>query len=306
MKLLLLTKFCNRWSSPELCLSKLLAAMALLLALAVGLGSWGGYILGAGAIKGSQPESDFIFSKLEQQRHELREARAKTQAHLDALALRLGEMQARVMRLDALGEELTQMGKLDAGEFNFDQPPAMGGLAGEETAEPASANELIGEMDDLARLLDDRERQLQLLQELLMARNLSEEVRPDGRPIEKGWLSSGYGTRKDPFTGKKSFHHGLDFAGKLNSGVVAVAAGVVTWAGKDGGYGRMVEIDHGDGYASRYGHNSSILVKPGDTVSKGQVIARMGTSGHSTGPHVHLELLHNGRKVNPSRYLAVN
>jgi murein DD-endopeptidase MepM/ murein hydrolase activator NlpD len=306
MKLLQMTRFCNRWGGVELCLWRLLAVVALTLVSVVALGLWGGYMLGARAVQGGQAEADFIASQLERQRSELREVRAKTQSHLDALALRLGEMQARVMRLDALGQRLTEMGKLDAGEFDFDRPPAQGGLEGGAMGESMGADELIQEMGQLERLLEDRERQLGLLGELLMNRNLSEEVRPTGRPIKKGWLSSGYGMRKDPFSGKKAFHHGLDFAGKLGSDVIAVAAGVVTWVGEEGGYGSLVEIDHGDGYVSRYAHNSSILVKPGDTVAKGQIIARMGSSGRSTGPHVHFELLRNGRKVNPSKYLAAN
>ena len=132
---------------------------------------------------------------------------------------------------------------------------------------------------------------------------LQQKVLPTGRPIKKGWMSSFYGMRNDPFTGKRDFHKGVDFAGKLGSDVTSVAAGVVTWSGDRYGFGMMVEIDHGNGYSTRYGHNLENLVKVGDKVRKGQTIAKMGTSGRSTGPHVHFEVLYNGRAVNPKKYI---
>ena len=139
-----------------------------------------------------------------------------------------------------------------------------------------------------------------------MSRSITERVMPSGRPVEEGWLSSTYGKRSDPFTGKPDFHPGLDFAGRKGSEVVAVADGVVIWSGPRGGYGNMVEIDHGHGYVTRYGHNEKNLVKVGDTVKKGQEIALMGSTGHSTGPHVHFEVLHNGKTVNPARFISRN
>ncbi len=286
------------------CVTKLAAGFVVILALAVGASFWGGYRMAQlGAGPGAEAQS--IALQVERQTRELDEARAKTQAHFDALALRLGEMQARVMRLDALGQRLTEMGKLDPGEFDFDHVPPQGGLESPQ-AVSETPSELVADMRGFTRLLDDRERKLQLLQQLLMTRKLSEEVRPTGTPVRHGWLSSGFGTRTDPFTGKKAFHEGLDFAAKPGSAVLAVAAGVVTWVGEEGGYGNMIEIDHGDGYVSRYGHNKAILVKPGDTVSKGQAIALIGSTGRSTGPHVHLELVRNGKKIDPSKYVAVN
>jgi murein DD-endopeptidase MepM/ murein hydrolase activator NlpD len=137
-----------------------------------------------------------------------------------------------------------------------------------------------------------------------MSRSLSERVTPSGRPVEEGWLSSRYGKRNDPFTGKQDFHKGLDFAGKKGSEVIAVGDGVVSWAGVKSGYGKLIEINHGNGYATRYGHNQSNLVKIGDTVKKGQQIALMGSTGRSTGPHVHFEVLHDGKAVNPSKFVA--
>jgi len=245
-------------------------------------------------------------SELETQRLRVEEARRTAEENMDALALRLGNLQAHVIRLDALGQRLTSMAKLDNGEFNFERPPAQGGP---EDASKDSANNSMGvpdflkSLDELSNQLKDRNQQLSVLEDMLMNRNLEAEVVPAGRPITRGWLSSYYGKRADPFTGRHAHHAGIDFAGKLGSDVVAVAAGVVTYAGKRTGYGNLVEINHGKGYATRYGHNSEINIKVGETVKKGQVIAKMGSSGRSTGPHVHFEVLYNGRAVNPIKYI---
>ena len=136
-----------------------------------------------------------------------------------------------------------------------------------------------------------------------MSRNLQQEVIPSGRPINKGWISSRYGKRNDPFTGKPDFHKGIDLAGREGADVIAVGSGVVMWSGKRFGYGNMVEINHGNGYITRYGHNKENVVKVGDTVKKGQVIAQMGNTGRSTGPHVHFEVWRSGRTVDPMKFI---
>jgi murein DD-endopeptidase MepM/ murein hydrolase activator NlpD len=127
---------------------------------------------------------------------------------------------------------------------------------------------------------------------------------PSGSPVKNGWVSSGYGKRTDPFTGKKEFHKGVDFAGKAGSEVLSVGDGIVSWVGERTGYGNLVEITHGNGYVTRYGHNKKLLVAVGDTVKKGQQIAVLGSTGRSTGPHVHLEVVHNDQQVNPSKYIT--
>ena len=240
---------------------------------------------------------------VEEQKLALKETRENAQAHIDALSRQLGQLQAHVYRVDALGSRLTKMAKLDKGEFNFDQAPAIGGPRSNLVLPSARSGDVISAMQDLNDQLQDRERQLSVLETMLLHGDLQKQASPTGRPIKKGWMSSFYGMRNDPFTGKRDFHKGVDFAGKLGSRVVSVAAGVVTWSGDRYGYGNLVEIDHGNGYSTRYGHNSKLLVKLGDKVSKGQVIAKMGSSGRSTGPHVHFEMLHNGRAVDPMKYL---
>ena len=149
----------------------------------------------------------------------------------------------------------------------------------------------------------DRETKLLALEQLIMNRNLNERIIPSGHAVKNGLLSSKYGKRIDPFTGKQDYHKGIDIAGKEGSSVLAVADGVVTWSGERTGYGNLVEVNHGNGYLTRYGHNKQQLVEAGDTVRKGEAIALMGSTGRSTGPHVHIEVVHDGKHVNPVKYL---
>jgi murein DD-endopeptidase MepM/ murein hydrolase activator NlpD len=237
------------------------------------------------------------------QQSEIAEVRRSAQADLDALALRLGQMQAQMLRLNALGGRLVIQGNLDKEEFDFDAEPAVGGPGSVAAVESVSYPDFRAMLDALGAEINDREQKLSVLETLLMSRSLSERVMPSGRPVEDGWLSSKYGKRNDPFTGKQEFHKGLDFAGKKGSVVNVVGDGVVTWAGERSGYGDMVEVSHGNGYVTRYAHNQKHLVKVGDTVRKGQQIAQMGSTGRSTGPHVHFEVLRDGKTVNPAKYI---
>jgi len=233
----------------------------------------------------------------------MKSLRAGMRAQMDALSMRLGAAQANVIRLNALGERLTKMAGLDAGEFDFKDPPPQGGPSDSRESDNLDVRDFSHSLDKLALQLEDREQQLSVIETLLMSRNLRQEVIPSGRPVKHGWLSSPYGKRTDPFNGKTEFHPGIDFAGKLGTKIMAVASGVVTWAGSRYGYGNMVEIDHGNGYSTRYGHAEKLLVKVGQTVKKGQPIALMGSTGRSTGPHVHFEVRIHGRTVNPARFL---
>lgn len=242
-------------------------------------------------------------ARLQRQAREIARARRLAQDNLDALSLRLGQLQARMTRLDALGSHLTQMAGLDHGEFDFDRPPGEGGPDPGEPEKPMSTQDFIANLRHLQAMVSDRGRQLSVLEHLMLRRRLHAEVTPKGRPVRHGWISSGYGERIDPFTGREGFHPGFDFAGKRGTNVYAVAAGVVTWASRDGGYGNLVEIDHGGGYSTRYGHNEKILVHVGETVKRGQLIAKMGSTGRSTGPHVHFEVRYNGKAINPARFV---
>ncbi len=243
-------------------------------------------------------------SEVERQRGEVESARHIAQENLNALASRMGAMQAQVIRLDALGRRLVDLAGLEQGEFDFENPPAQGGPE-ESTplASPPEIPDFLRSLDGLSRQIDDRQQQLSVLESWFLNRNLRTETFPAGRPVEKGWVSSYFGLRSDPFTGRRAHHHGIDIAGRKGSPVIAVGAGVVIWSGERSGYGRMVEVNHGNGYVTRYAHNQENTVQVGDTVAKGQTIALMGSSGRSTGPHVHFEVLRNNRVVDPMKYL---
>jgi murein DD-endopeptidase MepM/ murein hydrolase activator NlpD len=236
---------------------------------------------------------------------DLAQLSADARRKLEAMTRKLAELQVRVTRLDALGTHLTALAGLEGGEFNFAAEPALGGpmmplLPESQTALPAP---LKDSFDGLSVALSDREMQLDILAGLLFDAEAQTEAIPAGRPVLSGWLSSAYGSRTDPFTGKRAWHQGIDFAGAEGDHIIAVASGVVSWSGERTGYGTLVEIAHGDGLITRYAHNRENRVEVGDLVRQGDVIALMGNSGRSTGPHVHFEIFKHGRAVDPSSYV---
>lgn len=245
---------------------------------------------------------DALAAELASQKEALAQGRTNTGNQLAAYSLKLAEMQARVVRLDALGERITQIAGLDDGEFDFSRPPALGGPE-EAQPEPLAPSGVDLFYRELEAQLADRERQLELLKMMMVDGQVKRESTVSGRPVAKGWMSSPYGLRRDPFRGNRAWHSGIDFAGREGSPVIAVAAGIVTRSGPMSGYGELVEIDHGDALVTRYGHNKENLVKVGDLVKKDQVIAHMGSTGRSTGPHVHFEVYKNGRHVDPASYV---
>lgn len=241
--------------------------------------------------------------ELQQQRQQLASTRELVENNTNALARRLAQLHAHAMRLDAAGARLTEIAGLDKGEFNFSEPPAVGGPETEAEGQPLAVDQVISSLDAFEKQLSDRERQMRVLEDLLLASRLQKEVRPSGWPVENGWISSLFGMRMDPFTGLRSFHAGVDFAARFGANVQSVAAGIVSDVGDRFGYGLLVEVNHGNGYVTRYGHNDKALVAVGDRVRKGQAVALIGNSGRSTGPHVHFEVLLNGRTVNPHQYI---
>jgi len=222
---------------------------------------------------------------------------------LQALTMNLAALEARMTRLDALGQHLTSLAKLDNGEFDFSESPALGGPLSDVGME-FSGRTLSGELGRFEAYLSDREQQLEMLDSMLADRKLDEEGSLSGLPVKKGYISSRYGWRTDPITGDRALHTGVDIAGRHGSDVVASASGIVTWTGTDAGYGNVIEISHDGDLVTRYAHNKENLVKPGDFVRKGDVIALMGSSGRSTGAHVHYEVFKNGRSVDPSSYVS--
>lgn len=301
----MLTEFCKRTGASDHSAARLAGVGALAIIGLGALGAWGGFILGErhAMLNGSGPAAAEVHTLLEAERRVIADAKAEQRAHLDALALKIAELQAHLMRLDALGDRLVEVGKLDREEFDFSAAPPVGGVDDALPAESQGVGDLSADMQRIAELLTDREGKLDALEQLLMNRELMAAALPSGKPVEKGWLSSGFGRRIDPFSGKKSLHRGVDFAGKPGSNVIAVASGVVTRAERVAGFGNIVELRHADGYATRYAHNKKNLVEIGDVVSKGDTIALLGSTGRSSGPHVHFEVHRNGKVVNPARFL---
>ncbi|NCP66049.1 MAG: M23 family metallopeptidase [Paraglaciecola sp.] len=256
----------------------------------------------------SHPDEDFArvnFAKtgLEQQAQQVEELKTQTSQKLAGMTLKLADMQSHILRLDALGARLVEQANLNPEEFSFNQNPAMGGPE-ESTAFTINVtDDLINQMDQTLAVIQHKTQQLSALESLLMSHHITDQSRLTGRPVSSGWLSSHYGVRKDPFSGLPAMHKGVDFAGKEGDEIMATAAGIVTWADERYGYGNLVEIDHGDGLVTRYGHNKTINVKVGDVVTKGQAIALMGNTGRSTGAHVHYEVIQKGRQLDPLPYV---
>jgi len=243
--------------------------------------------------------------ELDQQRASVADIRSEMQGKVNALASRIGTLNAHLIRLDAMGRRVTDLAGLDRGEFDFDQPPPVGGPdGGGFPGGTMQVPELTTALDALEAQLIDRQRQLTALESLMSTRSLGERIIPGGWPIIGGWISSHFGYRSDPFHGRGAFHAGVDFAAPPGSKVIATGPGVVTFSGYKQGYGYVVEITHPTGYLTRYGHNSRNLVSEGQTVQKGDSIAVIGSTGRSTGVHVHFEVERDGKTQNPMKYLS--
>lgn len=238
-----------------------------------------------------------------QQQEMLEQLSRDQETNIDALAARLAELTAASTRLDALGERLVQLGQLDPEEFDFNLPPPLGGPERIINDGHSDILDLSRSINHLSRILSSQFARLDALHLLLQDRNLAHERTPAGWPVSSGWISSGFGKRNDPFTGKRVQHEGLDFAGIRGSEVLGVASGVVIWSGSKQGFGKLVEIDHGNGYITRYAHNNELLVKAGDGIKAGQMIAKMGATGRASSPHVHFEVLYQGEAVNPYQFV---
>ena len=231
------------------------------------------------------------------------DAHAHLHDNLGAMAVKLGQMQAQLMRLDALGERLAKSSGVKTEEFLFDNMPGQGGASPTLSSPALSADEFKQRLNELSYVIDDRDDKFDVLESLLRQDRLTKRVYPSEMPIDTEWYSSGFGYRIDPFSGRRVFHEGVDFAAKTGTPIKAAAGGVVIYSARHPEYGNMVEIDHGDELVSRYAHASKLLVNLGQIVSSGQKIAEVGSTGRSTGPHLHFEIRHEGVPQNPSRYL---
>jgi murein DD-endopeptidase MepM/ murein hydrolase activator NlpD len=237
------------------------------------------------------------------QAKEVKLLKTSTEQRMTGVMLKLADMQSQIQRLDALGSRLVDQAKLNPDEFSFNKLPSMGGPFDSSPVEIQVQDELLSKMTSMLEEIQNKAQELTVLESIMLSHHIKQESRLEGKPISTGWLSSYYGIRKDPFSGLPSMHKGLDFAGKEGEPVVATGAGIITWSGSRYGYGELVEIDHGDGLVTRYGHNKELNVKIGDVVTKGQIIAEMGNTGRSTGAHVHYEVISKGKQQDPLPYV---
>lgn len=244
--------------------------------------------------------------ELNRQRAMIAAAKREAQNNLDALAIHLSKLQGHIMRLDALGDRLAKMARLKDMDFSVNEPVGMGGDYPTAPQTSLQVSDFVKQLELLDQEVSDRRDKLSAIETMLMDRSVQNKTLPDGIPVSNGWISSLFGWRPDPITGKREFHEGIDFASNENTRVVAVASGIVTWSGPSSGYGNLVEIKHGGGYVTRYGHNRKNLVAVGDKVEKGQPIAIMGSTGRSTGTHVHFEVVRNGIPVDPKKFISIN
>ena len=263
-----------------------------------------GGLIGAGAsVAVGMVGDSALHAKVEQQEQELQKVRQQAQTEVNALAARLGELQAQATRLNALGERLTQMGQLEDGEFDFNETPGLGeGASGATQDIPMSA--VNAELQTLEQRFAASGRQLAVMESLLFDHQLQQNAVPSRMPIRNSYVTSSFGTRADPFGRGRGNHKGIDFHARVGDPVMSVADGVVSFSGVKGGYGNVVEVDHGNGYKTLYAHNSRLTVKAGDLVRAGQEVAKAGSTGRSTGAHVHFEVWEGGRVVNPRKFLG--
>lgn len=234
----------------------------------------------------------------EQQKQE-----AYLRSSLDAMATRVGQMQAQLQRLDTLGTRLAKLSGMKPEEFKFAQPIAQGGPLVAMPMQEMSVGSLDQQLNRLSQVVSDRSDKLMALETMLLQNQLSKKLLPSILPVNGGSFSSNFGWRIDPFTGGGAMHEGVDFMANEGTTIRASAGGVVAYAGMHPSYGNMVEIDHGKGIITRYGHASKVFVKVGQVVRRGEKIAEVGSTGRSTGNHLHFEVRYQGVAQNPVRFL---
>lgn len=236
------------------------------------------------------------------QADDLRKSDEFLRQNLNAMAVKLGEMQAQLMRLDALGERVSGLAGLKSQEFRSSDPPGRGGAV---SAPPRdlSMHEFERELDRLSRGLENRSDHLNVAESELFHAKLKSKRLPTALPVNAEYNASGFGLRIDPITGQSAMHEGIDFITQPGAPIAAAAGGVVIAAEWHHSFGNMIEIDHGGEIVTRYAHASVMLVKAGDIVKRGQKIAEVGSSGRSTGPHLHFEVRYKGRAQNPAKFL---
>jgi len=283
----------------------LLLGMALLTAAVVGLSSSMFYLVFRHAVEIKLPLVQTLL--LSAQEQQTRTAKEFMRENLNAMAVRLGQMQAQLVRLDALGERLSALAGIKPQEFRMSEPPGRGGaLPSSIPVQDLSMNELTGQLDALSRHVENRYDYMGILENQLFDARVKKKLMPTVRPVEVEWNASSFGWRIDPITGQNAMHEGIDFLVDTGTPVHAAAGGLVVVAQFHPQYGNVIDIDHGNDFTTRYAHASKLLVKAGDLVQRGAIIAESGSTGRSTGPHVHFEVRYKGVAQNPNRFLKVS
>jgi murein DD-endopeptidase MepM/ murein hydrolase activator NlpD len=232
---------------------------------------------------------------------ESQKSREFLRENLNAMAVRLGQMQAQLMRLDSLSERLSALAGIKPGDAKEGVKDGRGGPLVQPRA--LSTDELNNALEALSRQVDARSDSLTQLESRLLEDRIKKSLLPTSLPVAVQWNASAFGWRVDPFTGEAALHEGVDFTAAPGTTIKAAAAGIVITAERHPQYGNMVEIDHGNGLTTRYAHSSKVFVKVGALVRRGQKIAEVGSTGRSTGPHLHFEVRINGVAQNPNRFL---
>ena len=283
---------------PHLVIGAVVALLAVLL-VAFGLQ----YFMLRYASSVNSPLMNTLILSVQQEHNE--KAQTYLRDNLNAMASKLGQMQAQLLRLDTLGERLAKTAGFKPQEFMFDQVPARGGAISTFPTYDLSLGDLSRQVDLLTRQMDDRTEKLGILDSLMIVDSAKKKLLPSVLPVEGGWYSSNFGWRIDPFSGMRAFHEGMDFMAEVGTAARAAAGGVVAYSDFHLQYGNMIEIDHGNGLFTRYAHLSKRLVKVGDVVMSGGRIGDVGSTGRVTGPHLHFEVRQNGAPLNPGRFLRL-
>jgi murein DD-endopeptidase MepM/ murein hydrolase activator NlpD len=244
-----------------------------------------------------------VLVSIQQQQHQ--KTQSYLQDNLNAMAVRLGQMQAQLLRLDTLGERLAKLAGFKPQELMFNEIPGRGGAASSIPSQNLSLGDFTRQIDLLTRQLEDRGDKLGLLESMYTLESARKKLTPTKLPVDGGWYSSNFGWRIDPFTGQRAFHEGIDFMAEEGTPIYAAAAGVVVYSEFHPQYGNMIEVDHGNDLISRYAHASKRLVKIGDVVLRGSKIAEVGRTGRATGAHLHFEVRQRGAARNPAQFLQL-
>ncbi len=277
---------------------KIMTAAAAMVMLMLTCGALFGKFFLAGT-NGDQSKVKELQKLVDLRQQELIEHKKSVQNDIDSMTLQIGKLMAQSTRLNAIGSRLTEVADINKDEFNLDEEPGLGGADLQPTGEINTPQTLYANLFNLEDSFVKQQEKFNILTQLLNEQDTEQSATPHIMPLKKGWISSYYGKRIDPFTGQQANHPGMDYSGGYQSEIVAAADGVVVWAGKRSSYGQMVEIDHGNGFMTRYAHAESIQVKLGQKVTAGEKIAVMGKTGRATSEHLHFEVLKNGHKVNP-------